>query len=163
METTTILLTVAIILLCALPIAVAVRNKSKKEKQFKEKISKIAGDGATLEKFDRWGNKAVAIDNLNHKLYFFSDGIDQEHKVIELSDIRQVSLIKTHHNGGSQGSGVIKQVDLYLLPKDKAKPNIELEFYNSERDSLTIRDELQLAEKWSAILETSISKSLQAK
>lgn len=153
------LLTVAIILLCALLIGIAVRNKSKKEKRFKEKISKIAGEGASFEKFDRWGNKAVAIDNFNQKLYFFLDGIDQRHKVIDLSDIRQVSVIKTHHNGGSQGSGIIKKVELYLLSKDKAKPNIELEFYNSEHDSLTIREELQLAEKWSGILESSISKS----
>ncbi len=158
METTAILLTVAIIILCALAIVASLRKKSKKEKEFRDKVSKISGNGATLDKFDGWGNKALAIDKVNHKLYFFSDRIDNGHKVIDLSDIHQVSLIKTHHNGASEGSGVIKKVELYLLPKDKAKTNIELEFYNSEHDSLTIREELQLAEKWSAILETSISK-----
>jgi len=158
METTTILLTVAIILLCALLIALALRNKSKKEKKFKERILNIAGTGAKLEQFDGWGNKAIAIDNLNHKLYFFSNRIDYGHKVIDLSDIQKVSLVKTHHNGVLKDSGVIKNVELYLLSKDKAKPNIELEFYNSEHDSLTIREELQLAEKWSTILESSISK-----
>ena len=158
METTTILLTVAIIILCALPIALVLRNKSKNEKKFRERLSNIGGDGATLKKFDRWGNKAVAVDNRNHKLYFFSDRIDNGHKVIDLSELQQVSLIKTHHNGGLQASGVIKKVELYLIPKDKAKPNIELEFYNSEHDSLTIREELQLAEKWSTILESSISR-----
>lgn len=158
METTTILLTVAIIILCASLIAVALRNKSKKEKKFRERISNIGGNGATLETFDGWGKKAVAIDNSNHKLYFFSDRIDKGHKVIDLSDIRQVNLIKTHHNGASQGSGVIKKVELNLVSKDKTKPTIELEFYNSEHDSLTIREELQLAEKWSTIVESSISK-----
>ena len=115
---TTILLTVAIIILCALPIALVLRNKSKNEKKFRERLSNIGGDGATLEKFDRWGNKAVAVDNRNHKLYFFSDRIDNGHKVIDLSELQQVSLIKTHHNGGLQASGVIKKVELYLIPKD---------------------------------------------
>ncbi len=156
---TTILLTVAIIILCALPIVIAQRNKIKKEKELKEKISKIEGYQTSIEKFDHWGKKAVAIDKIHHKLYFFSSGVDNGHKVIDLSEIRQVSLVKTHHNGGSQSSGAIKKVELYLLAKDKARPNIELDFYDSERDSLTIREELQLAEKWSTLVESSISKA----
>jgi hypothetical protein len=161
--TTTLLLTIAIVSLCAFPIVIARRNKIKKEKEFKESISKIAGNGASIEKFDRWGTKAVALDNLNYRLYFFSNGVNNGHKVIDLSDVQCASLIKTHHNGGSESSGAIRKVELYLTPKGKGQPNIELDFYDSEHDSLTIRDELQLAEKWSTILESSISKLNQEK
>lgn len=123
----------------------------------------MAGNGASIEKFDRWGSKAVALDNLNHRLYFFSNGVNNGHKVIDLSEVQRASLIKTHHSGGSQGSGAIRKVDLYLTPKDKGRPNFELDFYDSEHDSLTIREELQLAEKWSTIVESSISKFNQEK
>ncbi len=83
--------------------------------------------------------------------------------MIDLTAIQQAGLIKTHHNGGSENSGGINKVDLYLVPKDKAKSNIELEFYNAEHDSLTIRDELQLAEKWSTILQSTISNLKEKK
>lgn len=134
------------------------RNKVKREKELKETISKLAGDSTSIDKFDRWNKKAIAINILTHKLFFISEKSDDGNKVIDLSLIQQVNLIKTHHNGTSESSGGIKKVDLYLVPKEKGKPNIELEFYNAEHDSLTIRDELQLAEKWSAILESTISK-----
>jgi hypothetical protein len=162
MDTTTILLTLIVLTLCALPIVIAKRSKAKKENELKETISKLAGNSNTrIDQFDRWNNKAVAIDNLTNRLFFIS-GNGNAHRLIDLSAIQQASVIKTHYNGGGESSG-IKKVELYLVPKEKGKPNIELEFYDSDHDSLTIRDELQLAEKWSTIVESAISKLKQAK
>lgn len=161
MDTITILLTVTVLILCAVPIVIAQRNKAKKEKEIKERFSKLAGNNSSIDKFDRWNKKALAIDNLNTKLFFISEKDEGAPKVIDLSAMQQASVIKSHHNGG-ENSG-IKKVELYLVPKEKGQPNIELEFYDAEHDSLTIRDELQLAEKWSAILESAISKLNGAK
>ena len=157
METTTILWTVIVLILCALPIIIAKGSKAKKEKELRETISKLAGNTtAQIDQFDRWNNKAVAIDNNTNRLFFIS-GNGDAHRLIDLSDIQQASLIKTHHNGGG-ASSVIKKVELFLVPKERGKPNIELEFYDADHDSLTIRDELQLAEKWSSILESAIAR-----
>jgi hypothetical protein len=162
MDTTTTLLTLFVLTLCALPIVIAKRSKAKKERELKETILKLAGNSNTqIDQFDRWNNKAVAIDNLNNKVFFIS-GKANAHRLIDLSTIQQASLIKTHHNGGAESSA-IKKVDLYLLPKERGKPNIELEFYDADHDSLTIRDELQLAEKWSKILESAILKLKETK
>jgi hypothetical protein len=162
METTTILLTVAVLILCAVPIVLAQRNKAKKEEEIKKTFSKLAGNSTSIDQFDRWNKKALAIDNVSNKLFFISGKDGGAPKVIDLAAIQQASLIKSHHNGGSENSG-IKKVELYLVPKEKGQPNVELEFYDAEHDSLTIRDELQLAEKWSAILQSAISKSKEVK
>jgi len=162
MDTITILLTVTVLILCAVPIIIAQRNKAKKEKEIKETFSKLAGDNSSIDKFDRWNKKTLAINNHNNKLFFISEKDQGAPNVIDLSAMQQASLIKSHRNEGSENSA-IKKVELYLVPKEKGQPNIELEFYDADHDSLTIRDELQLAEKWSAILQSAISKLKEAK
>lgn len=161
MDITTILLTVIILILCALPLVIMLKNKSKKEKSFKEAISALAAKSNNkIERYDRWNNNIIGIDQLNHKLFFISKKHDKEvHKVIDLSDIAQSSLVKTHHNVRNENASVIKKLELYLILKDKSKPDVVLEFYNAEHDSLTIREEFQLAEKWSAIVESGILKT----
>jgi hypothetical protein len=141
------------------------RNRTKKENAFKETISNLAGDGNTkLDAFDRWNNTGIAIDNLNRKLFFVakkqSTGVQ---KVIDLSEIQRSSLIKSHHDNRNGDSSAIKKVELHLIPKDKSRPNIQLDFYDSDHDSLTIREELHLAEKWSNIVESAISKTKAAR
>ena len=161
MDTTTILLAVFVLILCALPIVLMQRNRTKKEKAFKETILSLAGDEKTnLDVFDRWNNSCIAIDRLNRRLFFItknqSTGVQ---KVIDLSEIQRSSLIKSHHDTRNGNSTAIKKVELHLVPKGKGRPNIQLDFYDSDHDSLTIREELHLAEKWSNIVESTISKT----
>jgi hypothetical protein len=160
MDTTTILITVVVLILCALPIVLMQRNKTKKENAFKEKMVNLGGNGNTkIHQLDRWNNKGIGIDNDNHKLFFlFSKQDTDVQKVINLSEIRQCSLVKSHHTGNNESSTGIKKLELHLLSKEKSKPNVVLEFYDADHDSLTIREELQLAEKWSSIIESGISK-----
>jgi len=51
---------------------------------------------------------------------------------------------------------VVDKLELSFYPVEKGKPEISIEFYNDEYDSLTLSGELQLAEKWEKLLNEQL-------
>ena len=158
MDITTIVVSTLAILACIIPLILVVKNKGKKEKEFKSVIFGMAAkSNAHIDLYDRWNNTIIGMDNSNRKLFFFrkAGGNEVQHAV-DLNDIETSSIVNTQHHVKKDNYNVTQRLELALVSKDRGK-RILLEFYNADYDSLTIVDELQLAEKWSRNVNAIVS------
>ena len=158
MDITTILVSTIAILACIVPLVFVVKNKGKKEKEFKSVIFGMAAkSNSNIDIYDRWNNTIIGMDNSNRKLFFCRKaGGNEVRHAVDLNDIEASSIVNTQHHVKKDNYNVTQRLELALVSKDKAK-KILLEFYNADYDSLTIVDELQLAEKWSRNINTIVS------
>lgn len=158
MNTITILVSAIAILACVVPLIFIIKNKGKKEKEFKSVIFGMAAkSNANIDLYDRWNNTIIGMDNSSRKLFFFrrAGGNEVQHAV-DLNDIETCSVVNTQHHVKKDNYNVTQRLELALVTKDKGK-KILLEFYSADHDSLTIVDELQLAEKWSRNVNAVVS------
>jgi hypothetical protein len=160
MDIATILLGTIIILACVLPLVFIIKNRSKKEKEFRDVIFDMAAkSNSNIDLYDRWNNTIIGIDNSNGKLFFYKKvGAKAIHHEIDLAEIEMSSIVNTQHQTKSVNDSVTQRLELALISKGSNMNKLSLEFYNADYDSLTIMDELQLVEKWSRNVNSIISK-----
>jgi hypothetical protein len=154
-----ILLGTIIILACVLPLVFIMKNRSKKEKEFRDVIFDMAAkSNSNIDQYDRWNNTIIGIDNSNRKLFFYrkAGGKVIQHE-IDLAEIEMSSVINTQHHSKNTNNSVTQKLELALIAKGSNTNKLFLEFYNADFDSLTIMDELQLVEKWSRNVNSIIS------
>ena len=160
METGPILTGVIILILCLIPFIIIRRNRQKKEQEFKDAISRLASArNSAVDTFDQWNNTAIGLDNTNGQLFFFRRIGEREiSESIDLATIQLCSVVLTKKNAKDDAYSVIEKVTLGLTAIERHKSQVTLEFYNNDYDSLTIMDELRLAEKWSGLVKAAIAK-----
>jgi hypothetical protein len=157
---TILLIGTTVLIICVLPFLITHNKKKKKEKEIKEVISRLAAkSNSKVDEYDWWNKTIIGIDNLNRKLLFIKKIEDKELQyAIDLSDIHMGRVINSHRSVINGNYNVIQKLQLGLISKNKDKPETLLEFYNADYDSLTIREELQLVEKWSKIVNSIVGK-----
>jgi hypothetical protein len=160
MDIATILIGVMVLLICVVPFIIMRKNKKKKAIESKEVISQLAAkSNSNVDEYDRWNKTIIGIDHLNRKLFFIRKIKDKEiQHEIDLSGVQMARVINSHRGAIDGNYIVIQKLQLGLISKDKDKPETLLEFYNADYDSLTIMEELQLAEKWAKIVKSNIEK-----
>lgn len=159
MDIVTILLGTIIILACVLPLVFMIKNRNKKEKEFRDVIFDMAAkSNANIDLYDQWNNTIIGIDNANRKLFFYrkAGGKVIQHG-IDLAEIETSSVVNTQHHTKSTNYSVTQKLELALISRSSNMKKLFLEFYNADYDSLTIMDELQLVEKWSRNVNSIIS------
>lgn len=162
MNTGLVVTGVLIVLLCVLFFIIVRKNKQKKEREFKALISSLAGESnCKIDVYDRWNNTMIGMDNLNRKLFFLRNAGDKAIRMmVDLSDIQMGSVVNSRWNNKGESYNATQKIELGLTSKERGKPQTLLEFYNAEYDSLTIMDELLLAEKWSKLINSTIQNSI---
>jgi ABC-type glycerol-3-phosphate transport system permease component len=128
----------------------------RKEKQLKNKLFQLASSNScAISEFDFWKNSAIGLDRNSHRIFFVRDKKTEEDvKEVDLSEIqkcRMVNASRSLHNKNGNYTAIDK-LELMFTFRDKNKPEVGLEFYNNTHDSLSLAGEVQLAEKWSAIV-----------
>lgn len=148
------------ILLFVVPFIIIKRRSSKNDKQFQEALFKLAHDAnRKIAHFDRWRNSAIGIDEQNEFIFFIREiKSDRTTKVVQLEKIARCRLVNTNRTAGEKNVRIIDRLELALSSHQKNEPELILEFYNSDYDSLVLSGELQLAEKWVKIINESLPK-----
>lgn len=152
---------IVIVLLSAMILFFRARMKKKEQQTISPLINFAAENGSVLSQLDHWSNTLIGMENSGVDRLFFirrADGKEFK-KMISLSEIQKcrVARIGRTISEGKESYQVTDRIELVLTKVEKNKPEVALEFFNTDYDQLTITDELKLAEKWEALIKESIS------
>ncbi|MCF8371941.1 MAG: hypothetical protein K9H64_09980 [Bacteroidales bacterium] len=159
----------SIIILTTILLVVFIQNNNKKK--LKKTISVLQDFAKELNSmisnYDHWDKTLIGIDNKGvNKLFFIRTTRDKEFReVINLAEVKDCRLAKTERNVhyNSNNVSAIDRIVLVFSFIDTHKPDIALEFYNSDYDQLILTGELQLAQKWSGIVQSILSTNKNRK
>lgn len=155
MDTSTIIIAVICIAICALPFVISGSSKKKQEKKMLRDLQNLAqSHGGRLDQHEFCNRFIIGMDSSTNHLYFIHKGKESEETVVYLDEVKSVSLQQI--NSGSGANAVIDRLALQLKYKDSKHPTTSLLMYDSN-DSFQIGDELQVARKWTALVEKSLS------
>ena len=133
----------------------------KKEKQLKNKLFNLAATSScAISEFDFWKNSAIGLDKNRHRIFFVRDIKSEEYKKeVDLSEIQKCRVINASRSLHSKNGNytAVDRLELIFTYRDKARPELGLEFYNTTHDSLSLAGEIQLVEKWSGIVDKELS------
>ena len=101
------------------------------------------------------GNYAVGIDETNKKVFFQLKN-DEEIKpqFIDLSTIKKCKIANIGITNANK-EREIEKLNLELIPTNKNKLNVILEFYNSDI-SFQLNGELKSIEKWNKLINNML-------
>ncbi len=150
---------VALLALFALPFILIGRASKKNKKQLIDKLSKLAEKyGSVIKESDHCNDFAIGIDTKETILFYLKNGNEGEKsQVVKLSDFkatRIVNLSKTLGDNGAKTT-VTSKLALAFVPVNKDKPEIQLDFYNSE-DKNQVTSELELLSKWNQLVNLNL-------
>ena len=161
MESGSIIFIVVIVLVLVVLIGMGNFNKKKKEKKMLEALLVAAEkNNSRISEFDLWNNSRIGIDKATRKLFFIRTTETEEvAKVVDLPEILKGKAVNTSKAFSYKGSSqaVVERIELVLTNRDKNKPDVILEFYNSRSDNPILRNEILLAEKWAGIVNVLIA------
>lgn len=165
MESGTLIAGLIIVISCILLVVIVNRKKKNKEKQFVQTLFDLAEkSNCKISEYDHWNNSLIGIDKDSHKLFFIRK--TEENAIIneiDLSGIQKCKVINSSRivNNKESVQNVIDKLELSFTWRDPKKPEMSLEFYNTNRDNLFLNGELSLIEKWSEIVNKDIAGIVQ--
>jgi len=148
------------LVLILIPIVIINRKKKKREKQFLQSLFGLAEKSdCKITSYDRWSDTAIGIDKPSKKIFFFRKSSKNELGTeVDLLQVRKCRFVNTHRIVSLNESQhkVIEKLELVFAFTDVRIPEQTLEFYNAQYDSLSLRGEIQLGEKWEDIVNSTI-------
>lgn len=116
-------------------------------------------ENCNVSKHEVWNDAAIGINNETHKLFYVQG---QEPSVVRtlvhLSDVKRsrVSVVSRTVERKSDSQKIIEKIAIVLEHKSSVHPDVILSFYDSEVDGMSLSGELQLVEKWNAIISEAL-------
>lgn len=151
---------VLLVVACVIPIVLTKRNRVKRNQKYLDKLTAFAAQSACkIEEYEVWNETAIGVDNVNMKLFYIQfNGENQVQMEIDLKTVYECQVNKKGRTIKNQGETekVIERLDLGIVFMDKNSPEMLLPFYDRERDSLSLRNELELLNKWVGVLNELI-------
>jgi len=156
-----------LILIIILTVAYLNSGKNKNKEQFIQTLFDTAEkSNSKISDNDLWNNTLIGIDKNANKLFFIRKSEDNPiSNEIDLSGIQKCRVINSSRIITNKESNrtVIDKLELALTSSDPKITDTILEFYNTNRDNLFLNGELQLTEKWVAIVNENIAGIAQRK
>lgn len=135
-----------------------IRSRNKEKITSSALLNFAKENNCTISSYDHWDKILIGIDNQEiNKLFFIRTIPDKEHRAaINLSEVMSCRLVKTERTVryDKEKVNVIDKIELVFSFVDTHKPDVALEFYNTDYNQLTLSGELQLAQKWSGIVKS---------
>lgn len=138
------------------PIMLIQRKQRQQKKKFLENFMNLAEQKQLkITEYDFWNHCfAIGIDKGQNKLFYLKKQNEGEQTaLINLSEVAACRVINM--NREVNGDRVIDFIELRFTFRNPGIPEQALEFYNKEK-SLSLNEELLIAEKWKAIANTSL-------
>ena len=150
-----------IVFIFVLPTVWIYISSLKKEKQLRNKLFNLAATSScAISEFDFWKNSAIGLDKNRHRIFYIRDLKSEEFKKeVDLSEIQKCRVINASRSMHSKNGNytAVDRIELIFTYRDKNKPEVGLEFYNTTHDSLSLAGEVQLVEKWSEIVDKELA------
>lgn len=159
MDSTSLIMGVALLALFSLPFIIISRSSKKNKKQFFDKLSKLAEKhNSVIKESDHCNDFAIGIDKDETTLFYLKIGDEGEKsQVLNLGDYKSTRIVNLNKTLGDNGAKttVTSKLALAFVPVNKNKPEIQLDFYNSE-DKNQVTSELKLLSKWNQLVNLNL-------
>ncbi len=136
------------------------RNKKRRNRTLAP-LKEFAAEYSTeIADYDSWENTLIGMGSNEANTLFFirrTPGGETREKInlAEVSGCR-ISKSESHVRYNKEDVSLIERISLNFSFHDH-RPELILEFYNNDYDCLTLRGELQLAQKWAGLVSTQLS------
>lgn len=162
MEMRTIILGAITILVIVIPfVIVFIKNQSKNSKT-KSILTKYAdAENSKIDESDTLGNIAIGIDYNQNKLFFIKHSKNNEtEQIINLNEIKNVRLVNEKRAVKIDKSStlVVEKIEIVLTSNIQNRQDYILQLYH-EDINFVLSGEVQLADKWVAILERVLKQN----
>lgn len=157
MDTTTIVIGVIIILCAALPIILTNYFRRRRERMALQGILDLAEkSGEELDAYEIGMVFSIGMDKSLRHLYF--SHIGEPALQVQLSKVKHSTILnKSHDVKTAEGNhNVIDLIGIQIVLKDETQQPIVLEFFNAEKDSISIDNESRVAEHWSRLINKQL-------
>ncbi|MBN2603436.1 MAG: hypothetical protein JXA91_04830 [Candidatus Thermoplasmatota archaeon] len=148
---------IAALAILGLIVFIRSRNKNRDKKILAPLLSFARENNSEISYFDTWDKTLIGLgDKENNSLFFIRNIPEREiREKINLSEVSECRMLKTERKV-KYGKETVIVTDRIVLAFSfyKHKPEVCLEFYNSDYDELTLCDELQLALKWTGMIKS---------
>lgn len=155
---------VTLVAIAGLIIFIRIRKKSRIEKALAPLKAFARENNSEISNSEVWGKNLIGIDNNAPGSLFFIRSLPSREirEKINLSEISGCRINRTVRKAdyNKEAVSVIDRVEL-VISFYNHKPEVSLEFFNTDYDQLTLLNELQLAQKWSDMIQGFINVNRQ--
>lgn len=147
---------IILLAVAGLIIFIRIRKKKRDEKTLAPLKAFAKENNNEISQSDAWGRNLIGIDNKAPGSLFFIRSLPGQEirEKINLSDVSGCRIHRTVRKVDfkKDAVSVIDRVELTISFYNH-NPEASLEFYNTDYDQLTLLNELQLAQKWSDMVQ----------
>lgn len=155
--------TITIISIVLLVVIFYLINKISKKKKEARHLQTFYGlaekNNCTISEYERWNSSIIGIDaDRNHVFVLRKTNDIESTQIINLADFQKCRVNESSRVVSSKESStkVVDRIEITLSNLERNKPDTTIEFYNTAYDSLIVVRELQVAEKWSKIINDKL-------
>lgn len=140
------------ILIIVIPLYILIRSQKVTSKKFTEEaIAKGVELGLNFTKTEQWNQQFIGIDVPHHKLFHRckTSNFQNKDSIVNLKEVLRCDKIiryKTVQNTSSNNQ-LLQKVALLLKFSGNQRPDLELEFFNSDKSAISNYEE-ERAENW---------------
>jgi hypothetical protein len=133
-------------------------QKKKAARHLQEFLDLGKAQQLTLTRHEFWDdNYGIGLDEGQQKLFYVNKFAGREQQlVVPLANMKQCTVSTT--NREANGSKIMEQIGLRFVSRNPKDREMYLEFYNREVN-LMLSEELQIANRWSALANESIKSA----
>ncbi|MBX0331854.1 hypothetical protein K3G39_01240 [Pontibacter sp. HSC-14F20] len=157
MDISTIIMGILAVALFIIPIYyIQHKQKSNVSKAKQPFLDAANQQGLQLGQHDFWNEQyGIGLDQSGNRLFYWHhDGQKPQETIIDLGAVKQSVVENMHREVNS--NRIIDTIGLRLSVSGTKSPNLYLPFYDKE-GSMMLSGELQLAEKWNAIIQSKMA------
>jgi hypothetical protein len=154
----TVAIIIAIVLVFYLVISTNRKNKERKKLQVLTDLA--SKQNCSITKYELDSKISLGLDEKNNFLFYLkTNGENVETRYINLSEVKKCKVVNTNRTVrfNNSNSVVVERLEISFEPNNKAAEPVLLEFYNDDNNGSILNGELQLAEKWSAIVNERLN------
>jgi hypothetical protein len=154
----TVAIIIAIVLVFYLVISTNRKNKERKKLQVLTDLA--SKQNCSITKYELDSKISLGLDEKNNFLFYLkTNGENLETRYINLSEVKKCKVVNTNRTVrfNNSNSVVVERLEISFEPNNKAAEPVLLEFYNDDNNGSILNGELQLAEKWSAIVNERLN------
>lgn len=166
MNTTMISLAMIFVIVVILYLVLNTNTKNKEKKKLQSLTDLASAQNCNISKYEFDNKISLGMDEKNNFLFYVkATGENSETRIINLSDVKKCKVLNTSRTVkfNNSNSMVVERIEIGFEPDNKNGEPVLLEFYNVEKDGSILMGELQLAEKWSAIINEKLNKRKTSK
>ncbi len=156
MDLGTIIITLVFIAIVTVPFILTGYSRKRKKKNLFRRLTEMAeNERCTITQHEFCANFVIGLDGMANRLFFYKKVENLEiEKSLHLREFKSCRLINSNRTVTHKKEKyyVVDKLELSFYPAEKRAPEISIELYNDEYDSLMLSGELQLAEKWEKLL-----------